>query len=195
MLTPLGGEPMTLVFAGYFPKQIAVPADFGAPHLKDMCSVSEHIAKGPADWISKWRHNENWLFSTPELARSVLEPSTASNFSILAFRILPTHFDGGVERASQRAIPAPEGVGPCPELPPPPPQFKSLGFDVVSCSTGNSFECSPLSCNGAWQDFETNEHCLVNTLERAIELAVIFSKGDGWEPGPYYVLEVLGEFA
>lgn len=68
--------------------------------------------------------------------------------------------------------------------------FEPLGFDVVSKSITDFFECSPLSCNGAAKTFRENAHCLFDALDDAVAAAKVFSKGD-WEPGPYYVARVL----
>lgn len=73
---------------------------------------------------------------------------------------------------------------------PPPPPTRVIGYDVVSRSGGHLFECSPLSCNGGWQQFAVNEFCLFASLPEALRGAVTFS-GPGWEPGPYFVVEVL----
>jgi hypothetical protein len=68
--------------------------------------------------------------------------------------------------------------------------FRSLGFDVVSKSASDSFECSPLSCNSVALEVAVNRHCLVDGLDAAEELARRFSVEEP-EPGPYYVVEVL----
>jgi hypothetical protein len=74
-----------------------------------------------------------------------------------------------------------------------PPSFISIGFDAVSKSTSDFFECSPLSCNHmAAQIAGVNRYCLMNTVDEDVELAERFSI-DGPEPGPYYVIEVLRE--
>jgi hypothetical protein len=62
---------------------------------------------------------------------------------------------------------------------------------VVSRSCGSSFECSPLSCNGAAERVEVNEYCLVDDPAEAFRLAALFSRlEEGYEPGPYFVVEV-----
>ena len=68
--------------------------------------------------------------------------------------------------------------------------FEPLGFDVVSKSITDFFECSPLSCNGKATTFSVNAHCLFDALEDAIAAAEAFSKEEP-EPGPYYVARVL----
>ncbi len=88
--------------------------------------------------------------------------------------------DGHVE---QWKPPASAGSGPGND-------FEPLGFDVVNRSMNDFFECSPLSCNAGARTFKANAHCLFETLDDAVVAAGTFSKG-GWEPGPYYVAQVL----
>jgi len=60
-----------------------------------------------------------------------------------------------------------------------------------SHSCGSTFECSPLSCNHAAERTEVNEHCLLDDLGEAYRLAALFSRPEeGYEPGPYFVVEV-----
>lgn len=184
---------MEPVFIGYFPKRKTSPPEWlNCPALKDICSVSECIAEGPPkEWISRWLHNANWVFSTRDLATQALGDAEPHGYSIHAYRILPAEFDLGEARPLQFVHEQASWEHAKIELEQIPPDYRRLGFDAVSCSTGNSLECSPLSCNHACTEFETNEHCLVDALPRAIEIATIFSKG-GWEPGPYRIVEVLG---
>jgi hypothetical protein len=69
------------------------------------------------------------------------------------------------------------------------PSFEFLGFDVVSRSLGSTFECSPLSCNHWAEKVPVNEHCLIDELKLAFEVAAAWALG-GAEPGPYFVLQV-----
>lgn len=77
-----------------------------------------------------------------------------------------------------------------PTVVPLPVELRSLGFDVVSKSVSDGFECSPLSCNSMALELAVNRHCLVDHLEVAIAVATRFSVEEP-EPGPYYVVEVL----
>jgi hypothetical protein len=78
-----------------------------------------------------------------------------------------------------------------PALPEPGKDFLSVGFDAVARSH-DFFECSPLSCNGGAATFATNDACLFQALEEALAAAKEFSTGN-WEPGPYWVVEVLSD--
>ena len=70
-----------------------------------------------------------------------------------------------------------------------PEDYLFLGFDAVSRSCDNAFECSPLSCNHGAEKMKCNPYCLFDAFDEAISGAKEFSVG-GWEPGPYYVVEV-----
>ena len=184
---------MESVFIGYFPKKVNVPDGYNGPRLTDICSVSTCLADGPPDgWIDHWSHNEHWVFATRERALAALKGGNASQYTIHAYRMFPLLFRDGEETLSPVDIAPPSWEPNQVGLEPLPASYRSFGFDVVETPAGCSgFGCSPLSCNGGWQEFETNEHCLLLSLSRAIEVATVFSAG-GWEPGPYRIVEVLG---
>jgi hypothetical protein len=174
---------MALVFAGYFPKRIALRDEWlKAPAVREIWSVSGCISKGPPDWIDKWLHNDVGLFDTRDLAMSVVPAKEAETFTIVGYRVWDKMFDQGQEVELRADLPV---------LPGPDAGFGTVGFDAVARSQG-FFECSPLSCNGGAETFETNEACLFRTLDEALAGAREFSTGS-WEPGPYWVVEVLSE--
>jgi hypothetical protein len=175
----------TLVLIGYFPKRrTPAPEQLRAAGVEEICSVSECLAPGPKDWVEAWLHNAHGCFNNPDDARRVIGEETGE-FQILAYRLLPLRFRKGHAE--------PIEVSP-PEITPLPPGFRSLGFDVVSRSVSDGFECSPLSCNLMAVEVGVNRHCLVDDLETARGLARRFSVEEP-EPGPYYVIEVLRKFA
>jgi hypothetical protein len=72
----------------------------------------------------------------------------------------------------------------------PEPGAKVLeGYDVVTFSAGTNPECSPLSCNGLAAEVETNQHCLLTSLEQARDLLEQGQFKDS-EPGPYRIFAV-----
>ena len=173
---------MSFVFAGYFPKRIvSLGAGLKGPFSREIWSVSECISKGPPDWIEHWRHNDFGLFDTREIAESVVPDADRRHYTVLGYRVWDRMFDGGQEVAVP-ALPSPVDG--------PDASFAPVGFDAVARSGMTSFECSPLSCNGAARSFSVNDKCLFRTAEDAMAGAQEFSKG-GWEPGPYWVVEVL----
>jgi hypothetical protein len=170
-----------LTFCGYFPKLItpAQPA-LNIAGVTDICSVSACLATAPPGWINHWQHNELGFYDTVELAQSVIPEAELAAYDLFAYRFSPHVFQGG--RAAPWTIPELRCAPPGRELIP-------VGFDAVS-KTADFFEHSPLSCNRAAETLTKNEHCLFATLEEALEGAKFFSGGT-FEPGPYYVAQVL----
>jgi hypothetical protein len=175
----------TPVLLGYFPKIIAPrTAWFKNPVVRDICSVSNCIAKGPDGWINQWRHNTSTgLFDHPESARRVLPPGD-TRFTLLAYRVFPILFDGETTRPWDIVSTAEGDLA----------GFEPLGYDIVSRSGGTHFECSPLSCNNGCDTFPVNPHCLLSDEDDAWTAAkriAAESKAQGtWEPGPYALVDV-----
>jgi hypothetical protein len=70
------------------------------------------------------------------------------------------------------------------------PNEKALeGFDIATFSVGTSPECSPLSCNSLAVDIQTNNHCLIETLNDAIQFLESGKFLDS-EPGPFRIFSV-----
>jgi hypothetical protein len=105
----------------------------------------------------------------------------AERYEIFGYRFHRFAFEDGLEVTWEP--PSVQARGPSSD-------WRSIGFDAVSRSGSSFFECSPLTCNGAAATMPHNEHGLFPTFEAAKEGARIFSHG-GWEPGPYFVAEVL----
>lgn len=171
------------ILIGYFPKQVVTWPDWpAAGRVTEVCSVSEHVSAGPEGWLDRWAHNDMWAYDDEQAAWAVVPcgPSNA-DFRMFAYRLFPVVFDKG--RQQPFAIP-PLAVQPLPA------GYRLLGCDVVSRCGGSSFECSPLSCNDAARMTQVNGHCLLDDPAEAFRLAVRFSREEGAEPGPYYVVEV-----
>ena len=129
---------MECVLIGYFPKRLTAKPDWlNAPAVREICSVSQCIAAAPDDWISHWTHNEFWVYKTRLEATGVVPSGAQSEFRIYAYRLLPVLFTQGTQGTLEIPVTA---------LEPLPAAYQSLGFDVVSRSSGTTFECSPLSC-------------------------------------------------
>jgi hypothetical protein len=173
---------------GFFPKKIAARTDwFKNAVIRDICSVSNCISKGPENWINKWKHNTTtWMFDSPESARSVLEPTDA-DFTIFAYRVFPVLFDGDTTLPWEVRHSDGCDLG----------GFEILGYDIVSRYGGSDFSCSPLSCNNGCETIPVNVHCLIDDMETAWKTAgriAAESKAHGtWEPGPYCLVEVYRE--
>jgi hypothetical protein len=173
-------------FIGYFPKsKTARPDWLQTPRVEEICSVSQCIAKGPEGWIDQWKHNSDtgvWMFDSPQLATSVIPPLVRDNFQIYAYAHYPVLFQKGQQEAVNLLNSSAQPLT---------NEFEELGFDVVSRSLGNSvnFECSPLSCNHIAAEIETNRYCLLESLDRALEVAHRFSIEEP-EPGPFHIVQV-----
>jgi hypothetical protein len=175
----------TPVLIGFIPKKVATCTEwFKNPAVLDICSVSTCISKEPENWVDKWLHNTTtWMFDSPELARSVLEP-TDTGFTVFAYKVFPVLFEGDAIQAWQvHPSPSCDLSG-----------FEFLGYDIVSRYLKTCFNCSPLSCNAGCDTIHVNEHCLIDGLETAwhtAERIASESKAHGsWEPGPYCLVEV-----
>jgi len=171
--------PPVMNFLGFCLRDTRPPKGWsGPPHVTSVCSVSECVNSAPDGWFQEWRHNEFGFFDTPALALSVAE--TPGHFQLFSFRVLCIVFS---QSGSAPLGPANFPADPCI------PGSTVLGFDVVSRSTGDFFECSPLSCNGKACEIPVNEFCLIATLDAAVGIAQRFAAEEP-EPGPYLVVEV-----
>jgi hypothetical protein len=169
---------------GYFPKCTKKRPDWlNVAGVEEVCSVSTCVSNAPDAWIDQWRHNEMWVYDTPELAWSVVPEALRQEFDLYAYEMFPVVFDNGRQQAFQIPL---IHVLPLPSL------LEPLGYDVVSRSCGTSFECSPLSCNHMAEHVAVTRHCLVADPDTAFRLAREFEAG-GCEPGPYYVVKVWRE--
>lgn len=173
---------MTFYFCGYFPKKSTSRHEvYDLPGVVEIASVSRCIVKGPDDWVESRTFNDLGFFDEADIAESLVPEPDRSHFDVYAYEFLDERFARGL---------AEPWIVPQLACKPPGSDFESLGFDVVSKSVSDFFECSPLSCNHGAKTFSANEHCLFDALDEAIAAAKVFSKGN-WEPGPYYIARVL----
>jgi len=177
---------METILIGYFPKKVARRDDWSlASHVVAICSVSSCITKGPPGWIEHWKHNQYGFFNSSSEAEAVVPESDRSDYTVFAYALAPLEFTSEQQGLERPIDVRGEGIEPLPK------EFRSLGFDAVSRSVSDFYECSPLSCNGAAEQFAVNPYCLFDSAQDAIEGARRFATDD-WEPGPYYVFEVFG---
>lgn len=167
------------VGVGYFPKRTASrPEWLQASTVREICSVSECISRGPADWVEKWLHNPLGFYDSEELGWQVVGPDRAG-FAMYAYKAYPLEFADG--EVNPWDVPV--------ELQLQLSEFAFLGLDLVSRSTGHNFECSALSCNSGADEFPVNMFCLMDDAAAAYEACLEVSKGQ-YEPGPYHLLAV-----
>jgi hypothetical protein len=194
------------IFVGYFPKITVqrndLKTDKGDIWLKnenveEICSVSNCISKGPDGWIDKWKHNDLGFYDTEESALSVIQDAQ-EKYDLYAYTLYPTKliegktFDFKVNSSAKECLNS----------------YKFIGYDVVSKSVADFFECSVLSCNNGCKIFPVNQFCLIQDFEDALTCcrkisedtagAETVKRPDGileyhgkWEPGPYYLFEVF----
>jgi len=166
-------------FVGFFPKvSCPRPEWLKGEEIKEICSVSDCIATGPQGWIDEWKHNELGFFDTEEFAMEVAKKD-CKTYRLYAYKLYPLRFRDGV--AQEFSVPL--------DLKADLSRYDFLGFDVVSKSESDFFECSPLSCNGACELYQVNQYCLISRYEEAYKACLEIERGN-WEPGPYYLFEV-----
>lgn len=176
-----------MIPAGYMAKRISNRPDWlEASGVADVYSVSNCISNNFADYINYWKHNEYWLFDSPEIIQQVAKEHSIDLTGIKLFYYevyeLEFHEDDGEWHAFK--------AEPSFETNILEPRSKHLeGYDVVTFSAGTSPECSPLSCNLLAKDLRTNQHCLLDSFEEARQYLEqgIFNNS---EPGPYRIYAV-----
>jgi hypothetical protein len=121
------------------------------------------------------------FYDTPQLAKSIVPPGDAP-YVLFAYKVYPLRFDDGKAVAVELPVTLHDtGLD----------GFEFIGYDVVA-KTYDNFDCSPLSCNSAAADHPTNRHCLLDDRKDAVAFCLEASRG-GYEPGPYYLVEVYEE--
>ena len=171
---------MEPTLVGYFPKQFFPPPPFlSSAGVREIASVSRCIASGPDGWYEAWKHNEWGCYNDPDTAWSFVPPDHQADYRLYAYEVYPTEFWEG--EAHEIRIP-PLDVKSLDGA------FEALGWDVVTRSGGQDFECSPLSCNSMVEHFRVNQYCLLD-FDDARTLAIT-ADDQGCEPGPYFVVRV-----
>lgn len=173
--------------AGYMLKHIVpCPSWIKAAGVADIVAVSGCVSKDFADYIDHWRHNGYWLFNRPSDmdAITVREGLNRSDLTLFYYEVYEREFDDS-EKQWLEFAPEASFV----TMVEKPAKARLEGFDVVSFSTGQAPECSPLSCNALADTIDVNEHCLFATLEDA-KAALESGKFDNSEPGPFRIFAV-----
>lgn len=176
-----------MIDLGYMAKRIALRPDWlNALCVRDVYAVCNCVSSDFCDYINFWKHNDYWFFDTPALIRSISIENgiDLSGTALLFYRGYPQQFDAKadswIDFAAESAF-SPNVAPPSDEL--------FLGFDVVTYSMQSSPECSPLSCNSLATELQVNEHCLIRSLDYAIECLENGAFANS-EPGPYRIIAV-----
>jgi hypothetical protein len=163
-------------------------------NVAEVCSISSCINSQPEGWFEYHpSRNTMWLYrnETDALDR-IFAPENLDDFTLFAYKIIPIVFgDEGEQLAFDEeekttVSAASENVDPLTS------NYDFLGYDCACNDTSwmySGFQCSPLSCNAMADEIETNRHCLVDDLDRALTIASQFGREQP-SPGPYYVIEV-----
>jgi hypothetical protein len=176
-----------MIPAGYMAKRVSLrPEWIKAERVADIYSVSGCVSKDFADYIKYWKHNGYWFFDSPEI---ILRLARQNSIDLTGVRLFFyevhelefadtegrwTTFEPEPSFTTQVVLPAEKALE---------------GYDVVTFSAKTSAECSPLSCNSLAAEVETNQHCLLDSFERAQQL-LEEGKFKNTEPGPYRIFAV-----
>jgi hypothetical protein len=175
-----------MIPVGYMAKRVSDrPEWLKAAQVIDIYSVSDCVSNDFADYVDYWKHNGYWFFDSPEIIRQVaLENSIdLKGTSLFYYEVHELEFD---EDESQWTTFEPEAFPTQVVI----PSEKLLeGFDVVNFYAGSSAECSLLSCNSVAAETQTNQHCLLTSIEEANRLLET-GAFEGGEPGPYRIFAV-----
>jgi len=177
-----------MIEAGYLFKRLARRTEWiRNASVKDIHSVSSCLSRSFADYIDYWKHNGWWLFDSPSDMDDIIqrEGVDQSALTLFYYEIFEQEYDEDGKYWS--AIEPETSFVTAVEKP---VNAKLSGYDVVSFSAGSSPECSPLSCNSLCEEIVVNEHCLIDSLEKA-KAALEHGKFDNSEPGPFRIFAVF----
>jgi hypothetical protein len=175
-----------MVPAGYMAKRVAPWPDSLPPgRVLDVYSLSDCISENFCDYINYWKHNGFWLFDSPEIIHklAVANSIDLDGTQFFYYEVHEMEFDDAGRWVAFHPEPS-FGTQVVP------PETKVLeGYDVVTFYARSSPECSPLFCNMLSNEIETNEHCLLGSLEEAQALLEA-GRFEHSEPGPYRIFAV-----
>lgn len=176
-----------MIDLGYMAKRIVTRPDWlDVPSVRDICAVSNCISEDFCDYIHFWRHNGFWFFNSPADINLIAtqEHLNLASTTLLYYTAHQEQYDADNHCwTSFSADPAFDTHVT------PPKDTVFLGFDIVTYSMQTMPECSPLSCNHIASDVTVNEHCLMDSLDDALQ---VLESGlfDNSEPGPYRIIGV-----
>jgi hypothetical protein len=179
-----------MIELGYMAKHIILrPEWLDVPKVRDIYAVSNCNSHDFSDYINYWKHNGFWFFDSPMLIREIATENDIdlSDTSLLYYRGHAQQFDA--DRDAWTNYPADADIADIAASVVPPSNESLLGYDIVTYSMQNSHECSPLSCNHMATDVRVNEHCLIESLDYAIDRLQNGIFNDS-EPGPYRIIAV-----
>ena len=147
----------TLKFIGYFPKKnryenpAEMPGECGdsfrAAGVREIASVSECIRPGPDNWIDLWKHNDLGFYDSEDIVRAVIE-GAVEEYTIFACKLLLVCYENDKPKPEGKMLLRARQLNITEDL----AAYRFAGYDVVS-SEYDFFECSALSCNGAFEEY------------------------------------------
>ena len=174
-----------MVPAGYLAKRLAPRPDWlQADRVSSIYSVSGCISHDFADYVGFWKHNGYWLFDSPQIIVDIARENgiDLTGTKLFFYEIYEQQFNDGEWAPFEREPSFPTDVSV--------PEVRALeGYDVVSFYVQNAPEHSPLSCNDLASEVDTNERCLLHSLEQARALLENGTFNNS-EPGPYRIFAV-----
>jgi hypothetical protein len=173
---------------GYQMKRIwRAPPGFGPPHVRDVYAVSDCLSES-FDSASEVKGNEHGFYASPSELRAFAARHALpfDGFALFYYEAYELEHVDGEPGAHWRRF-APDNVAAATIEPP--SGHMLAGFDVAALSGGELPGCSPLSCNGLANELTTNEHCLLPSVEVAIQ-ALESGAFANSEPGPYRIIAV-----
>jgi hypothetical protein len=156
------------------------------PSIQSIFSVSPCISSDFTEWINFWKHNGFWFFDSPAVIFDLAQAHgiPIDDMTLFFYQIYEKQWNCETESWQEVVF---EGTFETNVVIP--DQKIVRGYDVVTYSTGNNAECSPLSCNSLATEIPTNEHCLLPDFDSAMELVESGAFRLG-EPGPLRLIEV-----
>ncbi len=182
-----------MVPAGYILKRIVPPPGWlSAPHITEVCSVSDCVNENVVDLQNGWLHNGFGLANGPATLMAA-QADEAGQAVLLYCEVHEEEmesdgwsFDPATWRplTSLRSACVETSVEPIPVE----ATARLLGYDVV---VSNDFlEHSPLSCNSKAAALGANAHCLFDTFDQARRAIDEGGFGEGCEDGVYRIMSV-----
>jgi hypothetical protein len=170
------------IFVGFWPKNTMLrPAWLNVLVVREICSVSNCISAGPDHWIEQWQHNAFGFYDSESIALALVADDIDRQYDMYAYEMFPFCVLASVVETFETDVVRGQV----------PADYEFLGYDVVTKSISDFFECSPLSCNSAAADFVINSYCLLDDEIAAYAALLAMSSVErGFEPGPYYLFKV-----
>ncbi len=177
-----------MIPAGYMAKRVADRDDWlKADGVVDIYSVSGCMSDYfDTYYFEYWKHNGHWLFDSPEIITELAGDNSIDIAGVKFFYYEIYEHEFHEDDMGWHRYDPDRTFGENVKVP---DKKKLEGYDVATFMCGATPECSPLSCNGLAEEIETNQHCLIDSFERAKQCLEdgLFNNS---EPGPYRIFAV-----